>query len=211
VNDPHEATSLTARVKAMTATERTYALYWLAHDPDGDDGRMLERALDEVDRHRTTRELIDRETGHDPLAAYHSPFTAKSVAEVDEGVQPAGDLYRTATPAEHADTAERIERARTGLPVLNADGRFYCAEQGPHPNYLYCCEPAGHAGDHIARTADTGNEEYICGRWPQATYVENITAVMAQAYVNTGLPKAAAGLQAEVDATADAARKDGQA
>jgi hypothetical protein len=40
-------------------------------------------------------------------------YDAKSVAEVDEGVQPAEDLYRTATPAEHADTAARIERART--------------------------------------------------------------------------------------------------
>jgi hypothetical protein len=33
-------------------------------------------------------------------------YDAKSVAEVDEGVQPAGDLYRTAAPAEHAGDVE---------------------------------------------------------------------------------------------------------
>jgi hypothetical protein len=123
-----DANGLAARVKALSASERSYALYWLAHDPDSDEGVILERALDAVDRAQASRELVDRELQHDPLASYHSPFTAASAAEVAQGVAP----ERTATPAEHADTAARIERAREAAEINAAAGwdSSACAECG---------------------------------------------------------------------------------
>jgi hypothetical protein len=176
---------------------------------------------------------------------------------------------RTATPAEHADTAERIERAAEAREIIAAAGwdAAACAECGSREGtvvdgwhdecrayrdgvgrreattvgtvtgVLAAAETAGRqlAGevDHVEFITDSRAPRIAQCHVPRAhgyeptgtpvdcdvqghhddpdgTYVENITEVMAQAYVNTGLPKPAAALQAEVDATADAARKDGR-
>jgi len=160
----------------MSAKERTYALYWLAHDPDGDDGRMLERALDEVDRHRATKALIAREFGHDPLAAYQSPYTAASAAEVAQGLPVSG-----ACPAHWGGLAE-------GPGVL--------AEAA-----MPCTLPAGHTGLHENGGIEWGGHaEHNTAPISQA-YV-NTGLHAAADLASTGLTYSDAGLklQAEIDA-----------
>jgi hypothetical protein len=108
-------------------------------------------------------------------AAINLDFNERRVSAAAAELAPTAP-ERTATPAEHADTAARIERAR------NFDSCGVQDEAG----YM-CTEPAAHepGTDHIARTGPHDDSPAVA-RWPQdpaGTYVENITAVIADAHL----------------------------